>query len=124
MSTLAAARSSLRNFPWSSETSLFERALDCLPDGVLVIREGVTIVYANRAFEKMWNVAEGVIASGNDSVLLSSAVSQVANAAACTAPRKAPRTSSRSRTAVSSLAEALPWSRKACSKPAFGSSPT
>jgi diguanylate cyclase (GGDEF)-like protein len=60
---------------------LFERALDCLPDGVLVIREGVTIVYANRAFEKMWNVAEGVIASGNDSVLLSSAVSQVANAA-------------------------------------------
>jgi hypothetical protein len=32
---------------WSSEVSLFERALDCLPDGVLLIREGKTIVYAN-----------------------------------------------------------------------------
>ena len=80
MSNLAVARSSLRHLPWSSETSLFERALDCLPDGVLVVREGATIVYANRAYEKMWNIPEGAIASGDDSVLLASAVSQVANA--------------------------------------------
>jgi PAS domain-containing protein len=79
MSNPAVARTSLRSFRWSSETSLFERALDCLPDGILVVREGATIVYANRAFETMWNVPEGVIASGDDSVLLSSAVSQVAN---------------------------------------------
>ena len=81
MSNSAAARSSLRNLPWSSETSLFERALDCLPDGVLVVREGAAIVYANRAYEKMWNVPEGVIAAGDDAVLLASAVSQVVNVA-------------------------------------------
>ena len=81
MSNPAVARSSLRHFPWSSETSLFERALDCLPDGVLVVREGATIVYANRAYEKIWNVPEGVVAAGDDFVLLASAVSQVANEA-------------------------------------------
>lgn len=81
MSNIAVARTSMHDFRWTSETSLFERALDCLPDGVLLIREGSTIVYANRAFEKIWNVPEGVIASRDDKVLLSLVANQVVNTA-------------------------------------------
>jgi diguanylate cyclase (GGDEF)-like protein len=67
---------------WSSEASLFERALDCLPDGVLLIREGRTIVYANQAFARIWNVPEGIIRSKDDSALLPLVASQVADTAA------------------------------------------
>jgi diguanylate cyclase (GGDEF)-like protein len=67
---------------WSSEVSLFERALDCLPDGVLLIREGKTIVYANQAFAKIWNIPDGIIKSKDDSALLPLVASQVVDTAA------------------------------------------
>jgi diguanylate cyclase (GGDEF)-like protein len=64
------------------EATLFERALDCLPDGVLLIREGRTIVYANRAFERIWNIPEGIIQSRNDAALLPLVANQVVDTAA------------------------------------------
>jgi GGDEF domain-containing protein len=65
-----------------SAVSLFERALDCLPDGVLLIREGKTIVYANQAFAKIWNIPDGIIKSKDDSALLPLVASQVVDTAA------------------------------------------
>jgi diguanylate cyclase (GGDEF)-like protein len=63
-------------------SSLFERALDNLPDGVLLVREGKTIVYANSAFEKIWNVPPGIVGTGDDSALLPWVANQVADTAA------------------------------------------
>jgi GGDEF domain-containing protein len=82
MSKIVAIQTSMDDFRWSSETSLFERALDCLPDGVLLVRDASAIVYANHAFEKIWNVPEGVITSKDDSALLPWVAGQVSNTAA------------------------------------------
>jgi diguanylate cyclase (GGDEF)-like protein len=82
MSKIVTAQTPMCDFQWSNETSLFERALDCLPDGVLLVRDASTIVYANQAFEKIWNVPDGVITSKDDSALLPWVASQVANTAA------------------------------------------
>ena len=82
MSKIATAQTPICDYQWSNETSLFERALDCLPDGVLLVRDASTIVYANQAFEKIWNVPDGVITSKDDSALLPWVASQVANTAA------------------------------------------
>lgn len=65
-----------------SETAIFERALDCLPDGVLLIRGGRTIVYANQAFAKIWNVPPEIIQSKDDSALLPLVANQVVDTAA------------------------------------------
>jgi diguanylate cyclase (GGDEF)-like protein len=77
-----AVQKSMPNRRRSSEASLFELALDCLPDGVLLIREGRTIVYANQAFARIWNVPDGVIRSKDDSALLPLVASQVVDTAA------------------------------------------
>ena len=82
MSKIATAQSPMCDYQWSNETSLFERALDCLPDGVLLVRDASTIVYANQAFEKIWNVPDGVITSKDDLALLPWVANQVANTAA------------------------------------------
>ena len=68
-----------RRVEYSAEPPLFQRALDCLPDGVLLVREGKTIVYANTAFEKIWNVPKGMILAGDDSALLPWVAGQVAD---------------------------------------------
>jgi diguanylate cyclase (GGDEF)-like protein len=82
MQQSATAQKSTPARRWSSETSLFERALDCLPDGVLLIREGQTIVYANQAFAKIWNVPDEIIQSRDDAALLPLVASQVVDTAA------------------------------------------
>jgi diguanylate cyclase (GGDEF)-like protein len=81
MSKIVNAQTSIQDLRWSDETSLFERALDCLPDGVLLVRDASTIVYANQAFEKIWNVPGGVIKSKDDSALLPWVANQVADTA-------------------------------------------
>jgi diguanylate cyclase (GGDEF)-like protein len=82
MSKIVNAQTSIQDLHWSDEISLFERALDCLPDGVLLVRDASTIVYANQAFEKIWNVPGGVIKSKDDSALLPWVANQVADTAA------------------------------------------
>jgi diguanylate cyclase (GGDEF)-like protein len=82
MSNVVTAQISIHDFHWPNETSLFERALDCLPDGVLLVRDASTIVYANRAFEELWNVPKGVIKAKDDSALLPWVAYQVADTAA------------------------------------------
>ena len=80
--SLSTIRKPERADPRSTSSSLFERALDNLPDGVLLVREGKTIVYANSAFEKIWNVPPGIVISGDDSALLPWVANQVADPAA------------------------------------------
>ena len=77
-----AIRKLKRVDPGSAAPTVFERALDNLPDGVLLVREGKTIVYANTAFEKVWNVPPGIVNSGDDSALLPWVANQVADTAA------------------------------------------
>ncbi len=61
--------------------SMFERALDCLPDGVLLVRGDRTIAYANTAFAKMWSVPETLMASGDDFGLLTHVIHQLVDPA-------------------------------------------
>jgi diguanylate cyclase (GGDEF)-like protein len=53
-----------------SRRSLFERALDALPDGVLLTNASRDVVYANPAFARHWNIPGEVLSEGNDNRLL------------------------------------------------------
>lgn len=54
----------------AADCSIFERALDALPDGVLLVNADRKTVYTNAAFKRLWNMPETVLASGEDSVNL------------------------------------------------------
>jgi diguanylate cyclase (GGDEF)-like protein len=50
----------------SDDCSIFERALDALPDGVLLVNASRHILYANSAFMRLWNMPEDVFAARDD----------------------------------------------------------
>ena len=51
--------------------SVFERALEALPDGVLLTDVHRRVVYANRAFAEQWSIPPHLVESGDDMALLS-----------------------------------------------------
>ncbi|BBK33795.1 diguanylate cyclase (GGDEF)-like protein [Stella humosa] len=62
--------------------SVFERTLDLLPDGVLLIGPERTLVYANKAFEQLWQMPAGLVQSGDQAALLRHAMEQIEDPAA------------------------------------------
>jgi diguanylate cyclase (GGDEF)-like protein len=58
------------SFSGSNEPTSFRRALDCLPDGVLLINDDRSIAYANPAFAKVWNIPDALMRSGDEEALL------------------------------------------------------
>ena len=60
----------MASFSSSNEPTLFKRALDCLPDGVLLVNDDRSIAYANPAFAKVWNIPDALMRSGDEEALL------------------------------------------------------
>jgi diguanylate cyclase (GGDEF)-like protein len=52
--------------PDATECSIFERALDALPDGVLLVNADRKIIYSNSAFARLWNIPGGARGSRDD----------------------------------------------------------
>lgn len=50
----------------TGECSIFERALDALPDGVLLVNADRRIIYSNSAFACIWNIPGGPQGSRDD----------------------------------------------------------
>src|SRR3569623_1361338 len=65
-----------------SHRSMFERALDALPDGVLLTDSARKVVYCNPAFAKHWMIPDGMIASGNEIHMLNFVQGQLIDPAA------------------------------------------
>jgi diguanylate cyclase (GGDEF)-like protein len=61
----------------ADDCSIFEHALDALPDGVLLVNSAREIVYANSAFARLWNVPVNVFASRDDSSALQFVMDQL-----------------------------------------------
>lgn len=53
-----------------STRSLLERALDALPDGVLLTNAARSVVYANAAFGRLWNMPPEMLASTDEPLML------------------------------------------------------
>jgi diguanylate cyclase (GGDEF)-like protein len=49
---------------------LFDRALDALPDGVLLTNAARRVVYANPAFAQHWNIPQNLMAAGDETRML------------------------------------------------------
>lgn len=49
-----------------AECSIFERALDALPDGVLLVNADRKIIYSNTAFSRLWNIPGGACGLRDD----------------------------------------------------------
>ncbi|NJC09623.1 sensor domain-containing diguanylate cyclase [Polymorphobacter fuscus] len=47
-------------------SSIFQRALDALPDGVLLVNAERRMVYANTAFTRLWQMPDDILASKDD----------------------------------------------------------
>lgn len=62
--------------------SMFERALEALPDGVLITDSSRRVVYTNRAFAKHWNIPSILLVEGDDVALLRYVASQLTDDAA------------------------------------------
>ncbi|MCW6510437.1 sensor domain-containing diguanylate cyclase [Lichenifustis flavocetrariae] len=65
---------SIKRLRTTEETSVFESALDCLPDGVLIMRDDGTLVYANAACGKTWSVSEELLRVGDETALAARAM--------------------------------------------------
>ncbi len=57
--------------------SLFERALEALPDGVLITNSSRKVVYTNRAFAKHWDIPSTLLVTGDEGALLRYVTSQL-----------------------------------------------
>lgn len=57
--------------------SIFERALDALPDGVLLVTAARKIAYANTAFKRLWKIPGAILASQDDGEILQFAIEQL-----------------------------------------------
>lgn len=66
-----------RNASPDQNRSLFERTLDALPDGVLLIGDNRSIEYANNAFRTLWRIPEALLEFKNDSRLLAFVLDQL-----------------------------------------------
>jgi diguanylate cyclase (GGDEF)-like protein len=62
--------------------SLFERALDALPDGVLLTDASRSVVYANPAFAKHWNIPADMVAARDEARMLQFVRDQLVDPAA------------------------------------------
>lgn len=58
-------------------TSMFQRTLDNLPDGVLLISPERKVVYANAAFVRLWSIPAGIMTSGDDARILGHVLDQL-----------------------------------------------
>ena len=65
-----------------SKRSMFELALDALPDGVLLTNSDRDVVYCNAAFAKHWNIPDWMIATGNETHMLDFVQGQLVDPAA------------------------------------------
>lgn len=52
------------------DCSIFEQALDALPDGVLLINAARQMVYANPAFMRLWKIPDTLLAAREDGQML------------------------------------------------------
>ncbi len=71
-----------RNDQWSAglaarAQSVFERTLEALPDGVLLIDAHRHIEYANHAFAELWQIPQYLIDTGDDSQVLDFVLNQL-----------------------------------------------
>ncbi len=57
--------------------SIFERALDALPDGVLLVNAARKVAYANTAFKRLWRIPSAVLVSQDDGEILQLAIEQL-----------------------------------------------
>jgi diguanylate cyclase (GGDEF)-like protein len=65
-----------------SGRSLFERALEALPDGVLITDASRKVVYMNRAFARHWDIPPVLLHDRDDMAMLRYVASQLVDAAA------------------------------------------
>lgn len=63
----------------ATNCSVFERALDALPDGVLLVNSDRRIVYTNPAFKRLWKVPDEILDSRNDERVLKYVLDQLAD---------------------------------------------
>ena len=68
--------------PIAGKTFFFERALDALPDGVLLTNAARQVVYANPAFAKHWNIPADMVAARDEAAMLQFVQSQPVDPAA------------------------------------------
>lgn len=68
--------------PALSHHSMFERALDALPDGVLLTDANRHVVYCNLAFTKHWNIPAWALAAHDETFLLNFVREQLVDPAA------------------------------------------
>lgn len=66
-----------REEPRSGKTLFFERALDALPDGVLLTNAARQVVYANPAFARHWNIPAWMVAARDETRMLQFVQSQL-----------------------------------------------
>ena len=71
-----------RDAPAAGKTFFFERALDALPDGVLLTNAARQVVYANPAFAKHWNIPAELVAARDETAMLQFVQSQLVDPAA------------------------------------------
>jgi len=64
-----------------AECSIFERALDALPDGVLLVDACRKIIYSNTAFARLWNIPGGACGSRDDRKTLTMVTDQLVDPA-------------------------------------------
>jgi diguanylate cyclase (GGDEF)-like protein len=84
MERLGARTSTLARHegPAAGKTFFFERALDALPDGVLLTNATRQVVYANPAFAKHWNIPAEMVAARDETRMLQFVQSQLVDPAA------------------------------------------
>lgn len=61
----------------ATDCSIFERALDALPDGVLLVNADREIVYTNPAFRRLWKIPEALLSTRNEAQNLHFAMDQL-----------------------------------------------
>jgi len=59
------------------DCSIFERALDALPDGVLLVNSDRKVAYTNSAFKRLWQISSEVLASKDEEQALQYVMDQL-----------------------------------------------
>lgn len=63
----------------AANCSIFERALDALPDGVLLVNAARQVVYTNPAFKQLWHIPNHILAEQDDGRNLQFVMCQLAD---------------------------------------------
>jgi len=64
----------------SNSLALTKATLESIHNGILVVNDQGAVVKTNARFAEMWNIADDIIASGDDKVLMDSVLGQLADA--------------------------------------------